>query len=594
MDIIFVDGFQQSSMISFPIGINMLSTIVNANSSYTSEVVSFPNLLAEKKVPDHILLEKNYETIVGYILNKNPKIVSFYTIGTSFFISLTIAKNIKKIDKNIKIIFAGPHASLCSVETLEAFDFIDMVAIGEGEQNVISIIDYFNNKEDIENIKGICYRKSDQVVCNELSPLLEDLDELPMLDLNKDTTLSRINIESGRGCPYNCTFCCTKIFWRRKVRLKSTDRIIQEIKYYMTQYNIRKFDFVHDLFTASKKNILEFCNKIISLKINIDWTCSARADNLDEETVSLMARAGCKRILLGIETGSQPMQKAINKHLDISEVKNTIKLIKQYNIAMQVNFIYGLPTEQEEDLLSSLNLLKFCVEELSIQDTTIFKCICFPSTHIYFTEKDDLTFNEENSYLFRYPAKNHTELIKSYPNLFSSLYIVNNELVDKYFYLDVFINHIYNYFAFKTPKTINEITAFYNDNLLDFYLEYEPEMKRMTNLLTRTLYYGHQLSDVREEMLNSIEHFIKNKIKDDFIVELYRFEIEIMKTALSENYSVSKVLTFDYDMLLYYQNHIRKKEMCKLIFTVAENKEVNIYKNELSKIDRQVVTPLPI
>ncbi len=578
MDILFVDGFQQSSILHFPIGINLLSTIINRNSNYTSEVISFPNLIAEKKVPENILLEKDYETIVRYILDKNPKIISFYTIGTSFFISLTTAKNIKKIDKDIKIIFAGPHVSLCSVETLKAFDFIDMVVVGEGEQNVISILGYFNNKEKIEDIKGICYRKGDQVVCNEPSPLLEDLDELPMLDLDKETSLSRINIESGRGCPYNCTFCCTKTFWRRKVRLKSTDRIIKEIKYYMNQYNIRKFNFVHDLFTASKKNILEFCNRIINLGIDIQWTCSARADTLDEETISLMARAGCKKILLGIETGSQRMQKVINKHLDMSEVKTTIMLIHQYKIEMQVNFIYGLPTEKEEDLLRSLDLLRFCVESLSIKETTIYKCMCFPSTHIYYTEKDDLTFNEENFYFFKYPAKNHTELIKSYPNLFSSLYIVNSKLVNKYFYLDIFINNIYNYFAFKTPKTINEIIAFYNNNLLDFYLEYKAEMRKMTTLLAGTIYYGDELSDVRAEMCNSIEHFIKNKIKGEFIVQLFRFELEVMKTALSENTEESKVLTFDYDLLWYYQKHTKKKEKCKLIFSVNENKEVSIYK----------------
>ncbi len=199
MDIIFVDAFQQSSVVRFPIGINLLSTIINKNSNYTSEAISFPNLLAEKKVPNNILLEKDYETIVGHILDKNPKIISFYTIASSYFISLIVAKNIKEKDMNIKIIFAGPHVSLCSQETLKAFDFIDMIAVGEGEKNIISIIDYFNNREDIEDIKGICYRKANQVVCNEPSPLVENLDELPMFELSDDCLLSAIPIETGRG-----------------------------------------------------------------------------------------------------------------------------------------------------------------------------------------------------------------------------------------------------------------------------------------------------------------------------------------------------------------------------------------------------------
>lgn len=578
MDIIFVDAFQQSSVISFPIGINLLSTIVNANSNYTSEVVSFSNLLAEKKVPDNILIEKNYETITNYILRKNPKIISFYTMGSSFFISLIIAKNIKTINAEIKIVFAGPHVSLCGPKTLETFDFIDVVAIGEGEQNVISIIDFFNDKEKIENVKGICYRKSNQIVFNEPTPLLDNLDDLPMLNLKMDNLPSTIPIETGRGCPYNCTFCCTKTFWKRKVRLKSTDRIINEIKHYMKNYGIRKFDFIHDLFTASKKNILEFCSKLIDLDIGIKWNCSARADTLDEEIIRLMAKSGCYKILLGIETGSQRMQSVINKHLTISEVKNTIQLLDKYGIEMQVNFIYGLPTEKEEDLIESLKLIRFCVEEMQIQETTIHRCMCFPGTHIYLTEKDTLTFNEKNFYLFKYPAKNHIDFIKRYPDLFSNLFTLDSILLDKYFYLDIFVNYVYNYFAFRTPKTIKEIIAYYNNSLLEFYLDYESELERMTALLTRTVYYEDNLSDVREEMYRSLVFFIKNKMKNDFILELLKFEEEIMKTVLAENTNESQAKSFDYDMLLYYQSLKKKKEKCKLLFTVTKNKEVKIYR----------------
>ncbi len=580
MDILFVDGFQQSSIITFPIGINLLSTIISKNSNYTSEVISFSDLIAEKKVPDNILLEKDYETIVRYILNKSPKIVSFYTIERSYFISLIVAKNIKKIDKEIKIVFAGPHVSLCSLDTLKAFDFIDVVAIGEGEQNVISIIDYFNNREKIENIKGICYRKEDQIVYNEPTPLLENLDELPMLELNEDSLPFIIRIETGRGCPFNCTFCCTKTFWKRKARMKSTDRIINEINYYMNKYNIREFDFIHDQFTAYKEKTLEFCRKILDQGIDIEWSCSARADTLDKEIISLMAQAGCNKVLLGIETGSQRMQKEINKNLNMSEVKDTIKLLDRHGIEMQVNFIYGFPTEEEEDLLKSLNLIRFCVEELLIQEATIYKCAYLPGTHIYFTQKNNLVFNEDNFYLFRYPAKNHGDFIKRYPNLFSGLFIFNSRLVDKYFYLDIFINYIYNYFAFRTPKTMNEIITFYDNSLLDFYLAYKTEMKRITTLLNRTVYYGDKLSDVREEMSRSLELFIKNNMKNDFIADLYRFEKEIMKISLSKNSKVSEVQTFDYDMLLYYQRLKKKKEKCKLVFSVTEDKEVSIIKEK--------------
>ena len=172
-----------------------------------------------------------------------------------------------------------------------------------------------------------------------------------MLRLNKDTLPTKLNIETGRGCPYNCTFCSTKTFWNRKVRLKSIDRLINEIKYYDNNYSINNFGFIHDLFTARKQHIMEFCKKLVDLRLNINWTCDTRADTLDEEIVKLMAKAGCNRITLGVETGSDRMQQIINKNLTISKIKETIKLLDKYNIKMKICVMYGFPEEEERDLL---------------------------------------------------------------------------------------------------------------------------------------------------------------------------------------------------------------------------------------------------
>lgn len=575
MDILFVDTFIQSSLSYFPLGINLLSTIVNTTSSYTSEVVSFSNLILEKKLPTTILLENNFETIVQYILDKNSKIISFYTLSEQYYISLIVAEKIKKINKDIKIVFAGPQASLLSSETLDVFDFIDLIAVGEGEQNIISILDYFNNKEEIENVKGVCYRKQNNIVCNEPSPLIYNLDKLPMIELDMGTIPNNFYIESGRGCPYNCTFCSTKTFWKRKVRLKSVHRIIEEVKYYTTKYNIKKIDFVHDLFTANKKHVLEFCNKLVDLDMDIKWMCRARLDTLDEEMVDRMAKSGCYKIGLGIETGSQRMQKEINKNLELSNFRDKMRMINSY-VPIQVCLIYGLPTERKEDLLQTMDLVRFCVEEMLVKIIQMNKCRCYPGSHMYLTQKDNLVFKEKNISLYNYPTKNHVDFIKSYPNLFSGLYTIKNEVLDKYFYLDTFINYIYLSVIHKIPKTMNEIISYYNNSLLDFYLEYEDEVKRVETLLVGAMYYGEKIVDVIEEIFNGFENFVKHKMKSEFIIQLFQFEVEIMRVSLDSESYKSKVLTFDYDMLKYYKELSKKKEECKIAFTALEDKTVSI------------------
>ncbi len=552
-----------------------MSTIINTTSDYTSEVISFSNLCVENKLPCDILLENNYKIIVDYILAKEPKVVSFYTLESSYFITLIVAKRIKEIDKNIRVILAGPQASLCRLETLEVIDFIDLIAIGEGEKNIISILDYLNNKKSIEDIKGVSYKKSNKIICNESQQLNEDLDGLPMLKLDKNTLPTIFPIETGRGCPYSCSFCCTKTFWN-KVRLKSIDRLITEIEYYMNKYDIRKFNFVHDLFTVNRRHILEFCRKLIDLNINIGWGCSARIDTLDEEMISLMARAGCNIVFLGIETGSQRMQKEINKNINLSEVKDTIRLLIKHNIEMKTAFIYGLPNETEDDLLQTMDLIRFCVEKMSIEKITLYKCVCCPGSQIYFTEKDNLFFDERKLILFEYPGIKQVDFIKQHPYLFSSLFTINNELQRKYMNLDVFISSIYTTLFFRVPRTIDEIITYYNSNILNFYIEYEQEIERIVILLTKTLYYESKLSDVRQEMLCSLEDFIKHKIGDKFIIQLLEFEIEMLRTAQGKNKEKSKVLTFDYDMLLYYEKVKKKNEQCRLIFSCGEDEEVEI------------------
>ncbi len=133
------------------------------------------------------------------------------------------------------------------------------------------------------------------------------------------------------------------------------------------------------------------------------------------------------------------------------------------------------------------------------------------------------------------------------------------------------------FFIFKVPKTMGEIIKFFNDNLLDFYLGDEIEMKRISTLLTRVIYYGDKLSDVREEMLKGLEWLINDTIKDDFIKELYRFESEIMRISSGQYSEDTIVHSFDYDMLLYYQKLEKKEAKSRLIFTITDDKEVKIY-----------------
>ncbi|QIB26837.1 B12-binding domain-containing radical SAM protein [Caloranaerobacter azorensis] len=258
-----------------------------------------------------------------YNINKNSRIICFYTMCNSYHNIILLAKYLKKKREDLIILLGGPQASLTAKLTLETFPWIDIIGIGEGETIIEPLIKALSKQSSISHIQGIAYRENGKVICNPKPNLIKDLDELPFIDydlVNIEDYDEYVALDVGRGCPYECIYCSTKTFWNRRYRLKSINRIIDEIKHLKNKYNRNKFNFVHDSFVSSKLKILKFCEKILDEGLMIKWTCSARIDNLDEEVIIAMKKAGCTEIFLGIETGSTKLQKDIKKNLKLSRV----------------------------------------------------------------------------------------------------------------------------------------------------------------------------------------------------------------------------------------------------------------------------------
>lgn len=314
-DILFINSIQLSWGFAIsPIGTMSLTSVLRSK-NYRVGIVDFNLLWEQKRLEKHSRVEDNMEEMCDYILNLHPTIVAFSTMSSSHHVAIALSQRLKEKNSIIKIIFGGPQASLVALPTMEAYPFIDLIAIGEGEGNIVEITDALLNNKSLSNIKGIIYRNQGMLHIKEGKNLIGDLDELPMIDYSS-MDLEReklISLDIGRGCPYQCIYCCTKTFWKQKYRLKSVDRIIQEIEYIMERYKKKSFIFQHDLFTLDKKKVEQFCNTLIERKLSISWACSARVDTLNEKLIQLMHQAGCKKIFLGIETGSARMQKVLKK-----------------------------------------------------------------------------------------------------------------------------------------------------------------------------------------------------------------------------------------------------------------------------------------
>ncbi|WP_427338899.1 hypothetical protein [Caloranaerobacter sp. DY30410] len=150
----------------------------------------------------------------------------------------------------------GAHASQVAEKVIKEFDFIDFIVKFEGEIFAEQYSKFLQGEISFGEVPNVVYIEQGNIKHNRIVPLIRE-SELPMLPYdfeiikyNKQNLINKtISIEGGRGCPFNCVFCSTKLFWQRKSRLKPVNMIIEEMNYLHKHLKVKAFKIVHDLFT---------------------------------------------------------------------------------------------------------------------------------------------------------------------------------------------------------------------------------------------------------------------------------------------------------------------------------------------------------
>lgn len=400
IDILFVNPIDFIPHAKPQIGQLILNDIVNR--VFTSKWINF-DILSQDTVGFRYSHnpEENISQMVNCIISYEPKIVGFYTICNSFDIVIELAYKLKQLKKTI--ILGGPHASVLAEKTLDIFDFIDGIIIGEAESSIIDTVRYFLSptESNPKEIPGLVYRSNcGRIIRNPVKPFSKNLNENFRIITNygetKVTEDETIEMEGGRGCPYNCSFCSTSRFWGRRNRLVSLEILFAAMQSFYSKYGTTKFSIVHDHFTANKKHIIEFCNGFKDRFPNFSWACSSRADALDEELLNLMYSSNGKSLFLGIETGSTKMQKELNKNLDLESVKNVVILAKKQGFDLTTSFIYGFYNETVDDFHDTVSMIEFMLIQ-GVDVVQLHKYILYVGCdEANKTPKEELFFDEAN------------------------------------------------------------------------------------------------------------------------------------------------------------------------------------------------------
>lgn len=352
--------------------------------------------------------------------------------------------------------------------------------------------------------------------------------------------------KGGRGCPFSCTFCSTQKFWGNVFVVKPIDILISEIKQYHEKYSAYKFSITHDLFTANKKYLLEFCFALNNLSFDVKWGCSSRLDVLDDEMITAMICAGCTDIYIGVESASSKIQKLISKNLDIESLNYKVSLLLTGGISCILSFIYGFPYEDEQDMDMSLQKiydLKRLEKKLAKAVLTIqfHRLTYLPGTEIIENYFEDLEFEGINTMSYfdedidipqliqKMLVCNKTGFLNCY-NLKSNMNKFYNHLGD---FVCLWFNLFYSYFSL----TIDLIILRFSTLVSMFKYIYVTD----SNFFLETIrFYNYNFEEEKETLLLlSFVDFVENVFMDN---QIDSYDQNIGETLKKEySYAIKKL-----------------------------------------------------
>lgn len=296
-------------------------------------------------------------------------VIGLSVMGATLPAALVIAERLHALAPGTRLLLGGPGTTGADRILLERFPWIDAVVRGEAERTLPELLARYAEGRDLEGVDGVTWRAANGDVHAEADrAMIADLGELapyawhllPPLEEYKAITGEHEGLtplDSGRGCAFDCSFCTIGRYWGRRSRPLPAERLADEVHALADLPGARNAYLCHDLFAADRAHALAFCDAMEARGVR-PWEVRARVDHLDGELLERMGRAGCYRVLLGVESGSPNVRALANKgqyaELDVLQV---VEACGANGIRPILSLILGLPGEEEQDLEASLDLV---------------------------------------------------------------------------------------------------------------------------------------------------------------------------------------------------------------------------------------------
>jgi radical SAM superfamily enzyme YgiQ (UPF0313 family) len=346
---------------------------------------------------DAIADEWDTAKVIGELRRDPPDLLVSLTGFNTFPRDMAVLEELRAALPGTRIGCFGYLPSQRPREVLERSS-VDFVLREEPELTFSELYDRLaaGEPDGLGSVAGLAYRGEDGVHVNPERPRIRDLDALPFpdhsllhLDRYNESYLERpiATIVSERGCPFACTYCVRE--FGRQVASRSPESILAEIAHLEESLGIRNIRFMDDTFTMNRKRLERICERLIARHPRTAWTCLTRVDVVDAGLLDLMRRSGCRRVYVGIESGSQRILDFYRKGLAVDEIRRQMAVIRASGIEASAFFVLGAPIETDEDVDASIDL----AIDLDLDYVIVTKLQYWPGTDLFATHGTDVRFD---------------------------------------------------------------------------------------------------------------------------------------------------------------------------------------------------------
>ncbi|MGJ3259978.1 MAG: B12-binding domain-containing radical SAM protein [Rhodospirillales bacterium] len=299
-------------------------------------------------------------------------------------------RNLKERIPGLLVAAYGSHPTFKPEETLEKG--VDFAIQREPEwvlRDLTASLDRGDRKAASEVLGVTSYGYKGEIIKNKRYPFIDDLDQIPPLDVSflPDgvvyfnpivRNLPYITVSTSHGCPAKCSYCTAPFFHGTKTRFMSAAKVLSDIEYYLDN-GMREIYFRDETFTADRQRVIDICDGIVARGLRFTWICNARVDTVDMRVLQKMKQAGCHLIKFGAESGNQDVLDNVKKGITLEQTRDAFRWCRDVGINTHAHFMVGMPGDTLETMEDTIELA--C--DIEPSTATFGICTPYPGTPLF-------------------------------------------------------------------------------------------------------------------------------------------------------------------------------------------------------------------